>query len=115
MNQGRYIQKISPIDIPKPRRAEVDSPVTSHELNMLRGLCGSLQYAAAHSRPDLATKVACLQKGITSATVETLLGGNRVLREAQNFAETAVIVRPLKMHDVCFASFGDAASRPPSS
>ena len=83
--------------------------MTSHELNMLRGLCGSLQYAAAHSRPDLATKVACLQKGITSATVETLLEGNRVLREAQNFAETAVMVRPLKMHDVCFASFGDAS------
>ena len=109
VNQGRYIQKISPIDIPKSRRAEVNSPVTSQELNMLRGLCGSLQYAAVHSRPDLSTKVACLQKGITSATVETLLEGNRVLREAQNFAETAVIVRPLKIHDVCFASFGDAS------
>jgi hypothetical protein len=50
-----------------------------------------------------------LQKGITNATVETLLEGNRVLKEAQSHAETSVIVRPLAMRDVCFASFGDAS------
>ena len=71
--------------------------------------CG-LQDAAVHSRPDIAIKVAaCLQKGITSATVETLLEGNRVLREAQAFVDTSVIVRPLPMQEVCFASFGDAS------
>ena len=109
VNQGKYIHKINPIDIPKPRRVETNSPITSHELQSLRGLCGSLQYAAVHSRPDIATKVACLQKGITNATVETLLEGNRVLKEAQSHAETSVIVRPLAMRDVCFASFGDAS------
>ena len=109
VNQGKYIHKICPIDIPKFRRVETNSPINSHELQSLRGLCGSLQYAAVHSRPDIATKVACLQKGITTATVETLLEGNRVLKEAQNFADTSVIVRPLAMRDVCFASFGDAS------
>ena len=38
-------------------------------------------------------KVACLQNGITSATVETLLEGNRVLQEARAFADTSVIVQ----------------------
>ena len=109
VNQGRYIHKIQPINIPKPRRQENQSPITAHELTQLRGLCGSLQYAAVHSRPDIATKVANLQKGINAATVEPLLEGNRVLKEAQQFADTSVTVRPLPMETVCFASFGDAS------
>ena len=55
------------------------------------------------------TKVECLQKGITSATVEALLEGNRVWREAHAFADTSVTARPLPMQEVCFASFGDAS------
>ena len=38
-----------------------------------------------------------------------LLEGNRTLREAQQHAETAVIVRSIPMHSICFASFGDAS------
>ena len=109
INQGRYVHKFSPIDISKLRRKDEQSPITSQEMTQLRGLCGSLQYAAVHSRPDIATKVANLQKGITSATVGTLLEGNRVLKEAQQFAETSIIVRPIPINDVCFASFGDAS------
>lgn len=78
-------------------------------MQQLRGLCGSLQYAAVHYRPDIATKVASLQKGITTATVETLMEGNKVLKEAQAYADTSVHVRPLPMADICFASFGDAS------
>ena len=46
VNQGKYINKISPIDIPKMRRAEPDSPIDAKEMCQLRGLCGSLPYAA---------------------------------------------------------------------
>ena len=109
VNQSRYVHKINPINVPKIRRATPESPITDQELHQLRGLCGSLQYAAVHSRPDIATKVACLQKGIPKATVETLLEVNRVLREAQSHAETSVTVRPIPLADVSFASFGDAS------
>ena len=109
VNQGKYVNRISPIDIPKVRRSQPEEKITPQELQQLRGLCGSLQYAAVHTRPDIATKVATLQKGITSATVETLLEGNKVLREAQAFSETSVVVRPLPMDEVSFASFGDAS------
>ena len=109
VNQGRYIHKISPIDISKLRRNELDSPVSNQELQQLRGLCGSLQYAAVHSRPDVATRVAYLQRSIPSATVETLLEGNRTLREAQKYSDTSVVVRSIPLKEVCFASFGDAS------
>ena len=93
-NQGKYVNKIGPIDIPKARRNQPEEKITPNELQQLRGFCGSLQYAAVHSRPNIATKVANLQKGINQATVETLLEGNRVLREAQAYCGTSVIVRP---------------------
>jgi hypothetical protein len=109
VNQGKYVNKISPIDVPKIRRAEPESTITSQELHQLRGLCGSLQYAAVHSRPDIATRVAQIQKSIPKATVETLLEGNRTLKEAQNFCDTSVIVRPIPMSEVSFASFGDTS------
>ena len=106
INQGKYVNKISPIEIPKARRIETESPVTNQELQQLRGLCGSLQYAAVHSRPDIATRVAQLQKSVPKATVETLLEGNRT---TQRFCDTAVIVRPIPFDEVAFASFGDAS------
>jgi len=105
------LAKISPIDVSKSRRGMLDSQIIPQEMQQLRGLCGSLQYAAVHSRPDIATKVASLQKGIgiTTATIETLMEGNKVLKEAQTYADTSVHVRPLPMADICFASFGNAS------
>ena len=62
-----------------------------------------------HSRPDIATKVAYLQKCIPTARVEDLLEANRVLREAKEFAHTSLYVRPLPFRELTFASFGDAS------
>jgi hypothetical protein len=109
ISQGRYVHKIPPIDIPKTRRLEPDSSINPQEMHQLRGLCGSLQYAAVHSRPDIATRVAYLQKSIPKATVETLLEGNRTLKEAQKFSDTSIIVRSIPLSEVSFASFGDAS------
>ena len=95
--------------MPKPRRIDKNSEATASEVQDLRGLCGSLQYAAVHSRPDIAAKVAFIQKSITKATVETLLEANRVLIEAQKTAETALFIRPLSLQTMTFASFGDAS------
>ena len=109
INQGDYISKIDPIDIPKVRRKETGQKVDNNEMHQLRALCGSLQYAAVHSRPDMCAKVAFLQKKICSATVEDLLEGNRILKEAKEHAQTSILVRPIAIRDLTFASFGDAS------
>ena len=109
VSQKEYIHRIDPIDIHKERRGQKDASINNHELQSLRGLCGSLQYAAVHSRPDIATKVAYLQKGIPKATVETLLEANRVLKEAKEFSEVSLFVRPIPLEKITFASFGDAS------
>ena len=109
VSQGDYIHRISPINVPKVRRIDKTAEATAAEVQELRGLCGSLQYAAVHSRPDIAAKVAFIQKSITKATVDILLEANRILIEAQKTAETALFVRPLSLKDMTFASFGDAS------
>lgn len=108
ISQGEYIQKIDPIDIPKPRRKDEESSVTPTEIQQLRALCGSLQYAAVHSRPDLTAKIAFLQKRIPKATVSDLMEGNKILREAKNTSETSIIAQPIPVDKVTFASFGAA-------
>ena len=47
--------------------------VTEVERQELRRLCGSLQYAAAHTRPDLCAKTGQLQSMVTRAKVKHLL------------------------------------------
>ena len=109
INQGDYVSKIDPIDVPKTRRKEGGQKADNNEMHQLRALCGSLQYAAVHSRPDMCAKVAFLQKRICSATVEDLLEGNRILKEAKEHAQTSIMIRPIAIKDLTFASFGDAS------
>ena len=100
VSQENNIMKIDPIDVPKSRRKEAETQANPHEVQQLRALCGSLQYAAVHSRPDIAAKGAFLQKQICKATIADLLEGNRILNEAKEFASTAMIVRPIPLEEL---------------
>ncbi|CAE7320795.1 GIP [Symbiodinium sp. CCMP2592] len=84
-SQGEYIRQVLPIDVGRNRRQNPESPATEEERSKLRGLVGSVQYAVTHTRPDIAAKLGEIQSQITTATVQTLLTANRVLREAQEF------------------------------
>jgi len=59
---------------------------------MLRQICGSIQYAAVHTRPDLAAKVGELQAAIPCGRIEHLISANRVLYEAETKAVSLMIV-----------------------
>ena len=109
VGQKDYVHQIEPIDVAKIRRKEPESPVTSQEQHQLRALCGSLQYAAVHSRPDMMAKVSFLQKSICKARVKDLMEANKILQETKENADTAIIVQPIDMKQVTFASFGDAS------
>ena len=54
ISQEQYVKEISPITISKERKLQQQQqPVTEEERQSLRGLIGSLQYAAVHTRLDL--------------------------------------------------------------
>ena len=78
MDQMAYIEKISPIHVPRDRRLRSEDPLSASEVHELRRLNGSLQYAAVHTRPDIAAKVGFLQSMVTKGRVKHLLEANKV-------------------------------------
>ena len=83
MGSEGHIRKIEPINVSQNRHASPDADLSDMERHFLRGLCCSLQYAAVHTRPDLAAKVGQLQASIPRAKVKDLLETNRVLYEGK--------------------------------
>ena len=90
--QKKYIEQIEPIQVQRHRRREPQTPVNEQERQCLRQLCGSLQYAAVQTRPDLCAKIGLLQSTIPRACIEDLLEANRVLLEAKTHPVTILIV-----------------------
>ena len=108
LDQREYIERINPIQIPKHRRNEPLSVVTEGERQEIRQLCGSLQYAAVNTRPDLAAKVGEIQSKVTKATVGEMLALNRILHEAKSHAACLHIL-PIPTSEVTFCAFSDAS------
>lgn len=109
LNQQGYINDINPINVTRDRRKTPEAPITQQELQDLRGLIGSLQYAATNTRPDLSCRLSLLQAKVTCATVSDLLNGNRLWNDAKRFSNTEVKIQSLSPNKVRFLSFSDAA------
>ena len=109
LSQQEYVQNIDPITIPRERRKQHDAKIDPTELQNLRGLIGSLQYAASNTRPDLSCKLSLLQARITCATVSDLLNANKLLEEAKRHKDVKIVVKPLPPHKIRFMSYSDAA------
>ena len=108
-SQEEYVRRIPNIDIGRHRRSTPDSSVTDAELNKLRGLIGSLQYAVSNTRPDMASKLGEIQTQVAKANVQTLLSANKVLREAQETSDVHLCFRHISPEAVTHVSFGDAS------
>ena len=109
LNQSAYVRKINPIAIESNRKSQPELPVTESERLALRGLVGSLQYAAINTRPDLSSKLSFLQSSINQATIETLMDGNRVLHEAKKHHEVTITIKPIPHQHLRFMAFSDAS------
>ena len=107
MNQSAYVRKINPIAIDANRKSQL--PVTEKERLALRGLVGSLQYAAINTRPDLSSKLSFLQSSINSAKIENLMEANRLLHEAKRHHDVTITIKPIPYQDFRFLAFSDAS------
>lgn len=107
------MKAIPTIDIGKYRRETPEAPVTETEMTKLRGLIGSLQYAVSHTRPDLASRLGEIQTQLSKPTVQTLLQGNKVLREAQLTSDVSIFFRNINPDELTHAAFGDASFASP--
>ena len=92
LDQTQYVQDIPSIDIERNRHQNPIVAVTEAERQALRGLVGSIQYAATNTRPDLSAKLSLLQAKINCATIQDLHGANKLLQEAKTFKHTKITI-----------------------
>ena len=90
LNQTEYVKNIPPIDIPRERRKETKTLATKEEIQGLRGLIGSLQYAATNTRPDVSCRLSLLQAKIPNAVIGDLLEANRLLDDTKRHADVQI-------------------------
>lgn len=100
LDQTKYVEDIPHIEIPRERRQSQDQPVEEKERQALRGLVGSLQYAATNTRPDISAKLSLLQAKINSACVKDLLDANRLLTETKQYKNTKIPIKSIPLEDV---------------
>lgn len=109
MSQSKYVREISPIHIDANRKTDLNLKVTDGEKHALRGLIGSVQYAAVNTRPDIASQLSFLQSSINQATIETLIQANKTLHDAKKHHELSITIHPIPINDVRFLAFSDAS------
>eukprot|EP00435_Cladocopium_sp_Y103_P048285 s125_g14.t1 len=109
LSQTQYINNINPISLKPERRAQETAAVTEAERHLLRGLIGSLQYAAVHTRPDLTSSLSHLQSQINQATVATLIMANKTLHNAKKHNDVTIKINPIAVRDLRFLAFSDAS------
>ena len=80
-SQDGYLSSLGEIDIKPERAKEAHSPVTETERTELRALLGGLQWLVGQTQLHGAVDVNLLQSDVTTATVETLLTANKILRK----------------------------------
>ena len=109
LSQSTYVRNINPVNLKAERRAQENEPVSEEERHLLRGLIGSLQYAAVHTRPDLTSSLSQLQSQINTATVMTLLMANKTLHVAKKHHDVTIKINPIAINDLRFLAFSDAS------
>ena len=108
LNQRDYILAIDAIPIDRQRRKQEDLPVTEGERQNLRGIIGSLQYAASNTRPDLSARLSFLQSKINSATIKDLLEANRLLGDAKTHSDVTISIISIPCEEIRMVAYSDA-------
>lgn len=109
LSQSAYVRKINSIQIDPNRKTLHEEHVTEAERLSLRGLIGSLQYAATNTRPDLSSKLSLLQSTINHATIANLHEANKLLHEAKRHHDVTITIKPIPEDEFRFMAFSDAS------
>eukprot|EP00435_Cladocopium_sp_Y103_P017306 s4178_g4.t1 len=109
LDQASYVQNISPIQIDRHRRKNEQEMVNESERQGLRGLIGSLQYAATNTRPDIAARLSLLQSKINCAKICDLLEANRLLGDAKKHASVTVTISSIPEDEIRMIAYSDAS------
>ena len=109
LDQQEYVQNIEPIKIERHRRKLEQTEVDETEKQNLRGLIGSLQYAATNTRPDVSARLSLLQSRINCAKIIDLLEANRLLGDAKKHSNVKVTISSIPEDKIRLVTYSDAS------
>ncbi|CAK0867695.1 unnamed protein product [Prorocentrum cordatum] len=84
IHQKEFIDNITEINISQERRKQRDQKLTDKEMTMLRGALGEIQWVATQTMPKYQAQCSIFQSSGPMATVETLFGINKLIRQMKN-------------------------------
>ncbi|CAK0828505.1 unnamed protein product, partial [Prorocentrum cordatum] len=84
IHQKEFIDNITEINIGQERRKQRDQKLTDKEMTMLRGALGEIQWVAMQTMPKYQAQCSIFQSSGPTATVETLFGINKLVRQMKN-------------------------------
>lgn len=93
LSMEEYHRSLRPIFLPKSRKSDPASALTTAEAKQLRALLGSFQWLTAQLRLDMAFAVSSLQG--ESPTIATVIRANETLKEFQLNPEFELVFRPV--------------------
>ena len=103
------VQNIDPTKIERHRRKQEQESVNEGERQGLRGLIGSLQYAATNTRPDTAARLSLLQSKINCAKIADLLDANRLLGDAKKHSDSRITISSIPEEQIRIVAYSDAS------
>ena len=107
INLTQYIKDINPISISKSRKGNSDEPVSEEERQALRGLIGTLHYAAVNSH--ICSRLGYLQSQINKAKISTFMEAKKTLHEAKLHSCVTKKIQPISIEHLKFTAFSDAS------
>ena len=84
LDQNRYTDNISLINVDSTRALEKDSPLTEKEKHWLRSKVGQLLWLSHQSRPDLLYDTCNVAVSIKNSTVKDMLAANKIITKAKS-------------------------------
>ena len=109
MSRKSFADALRPAHLPQNRKANRHAKLDAEEINVLRGINGSLNWLSTQGRPDRAAQTSISQQSFPEPTVHHLLEANNVIRRAKQFSDLDVTFEsiPVDQLHLCFHS--DAA------
>ena len=108
-DQVFYSERLEPAVLEKDCRQDKGSKLRPVEITILREKCGALNLLPGITRPDLSGGSSLLQTSFGEPAVADLLEANRLLKEANEFANTKLKILSLPIDSIRCGATADSA------
>ena len=107
MSMQQFAHSMKSVNIPKGSPSE--QLLEPHQIKLLRGVNGSLNWLATQSRPDLAAQTSMSQQAFPNPKIHHLRQASNVVRRARIHGNLPITFVPINPNDLTLVCHSDAA------